>query len=155
MKKALALLLVLLLALGLVACGGGGETTEPEGDGGDAAGKPYKAALLLNGTLGDKSFYDSANEGLTRLRDELGADVFDFKVEQMGGTTADEPKWEPTLLDYCDSGEYDVIIMGTWQMAAPQSAGKMTAWASSRCEKTGWFNPPPFSKNLHLPAGRR
>ena len=27
-------------------------------------GEPYKAALLLNGTLGDKSFYDSANAGL-------------------------------------------------------------------------------------------
>ena len=37
----------------------------------------------------------------------------------MGGTAAHESKWEPTLLDYCDSGEYDVIIMGTWQMADP------------------------------------
>lgn len=124
MKRFLTFLLVLAMAFSLVACGnnttsnGGG--TNNGGDGGDAStGEPYKAALLLNGTLGDKSFYDSANEGLTRLRDELGADVFDFKVEQMGGTTADEPKWEPTLLDYCDSGEYDVIIMGTWQMAAP------------------------------------
>ena len=80
-------------------------------------GTHYKAALLLNGNLGDKSFYDSANEGLERLRDELGEDVFDFKVEQMGGTAADEAKWEPTLLDYCDTGNYDVIIMGTWQMA--------------------------------------
>ena len=32
-------------------------------------GEPYKAALLLNGTLGDKSFYDSANEGLTKLQE--------------------------------------------------------------------------------------
>jgi len=77
---------------------------------------PYKAALLLNGTLGDKSFFDSANEGLQKLKDEVGADVFDFKVEQMGATAADEPKWTPTLLDYCESGEYDVIIIGTWQM---------------------------------------
>ncbi|NLJ57952.1 MAG: BMP family ABC transporter substrate-binding protein, partial [Tissierellia bacterium] len=48
--------------------------------------------------------------------DELGTDVFDFKVEQMGATAADEPKWTPTLLDYCETGEYDVIIIGTWQM---------------------------------------
>ena len=27
-------------------------------------GEPYKAALLLNGTLGDKSFFDSANSGM-------------------------------------------------------------------------------------------
>ena len=64
-------------------------------------GEPYKAALLLNGTLGDKSFYDSANAGLTALQEELGEDKFQFKVEQMGATSADEAKWEPTMYDYC------------------------------------------------------
>lgn len=139
MKKVLAMLLASAMVVSVTACGGNGnsnttepaadntETEAPAADSGEASddsaaapsGDTYRAALLLNGTLGDKSFYDSANEGLTRLRDELGADVFDFKVEQMGGTAADESKWEPTLLDYCDSGEYDVIIMGTWQMADP------------------------------------
>ncbi len=135
-KKVLAMLLASAMAVSMTACGGNDnantqesaaeDSTEApaEGDGASgeesaSSGETYRAALLLNGTLGDKSFYDSANEGLTRLRDELGADVFDFKVEQMGGTAADESKWEPTLLDYCDSGEYDVIIMGTWQMADP------------------------------------
>jgi basic membrane protein A len=83
-----------------------------------AEDEPYKAALLLNGTLGDKSFYDSANEGLTKLQEELGEDKFTFKVEQMGATSADEAKWEPTLYDYCDDGSYDVIICGTYQMLA-------------------------------------
>ena len=136
MKKVLAMLLASAMVVSMTACGGNDNTntqepaaedsTEALAEGEDASddaaapsGDTYRAALLLNGTLGDKSFYDSANEGLTRLRDELGADVFDFKVEQMGGTAADESKWEPTLLDYCDSGEYDVIIMGTWQMADP------------------------------------
>lgn len=136
MKKVLAMLLASAMVVSMTACGGNDNTntqepaaedsTEAPAEGEDASddaavpsGDTYRAALLLNGTLGDKSFYDSANEGLTRLRDELGADVFDFKVEQMGGTAADESKWEPTLLDYCDSGEYDVIIMGTWQMADP------------------------------------
>lgn len=81
-----------------------------------AKDEPYKAALLINGTLGDKSFYDSANEGLTKLQEELGEDKFTFKVEQMGATSADEAKWEPTLYDYCDDGSYDVIICGTFQM---------------------------------------
>lgn len=81
-------------------------------------GEPYKAALLLNGTLGDKSFYDSANAGLEALQEELGEDKFTFKVEQMGATAADEAKWEPTLYDYCDDGSYDVIICGTYQMLA-------------------------------------
>ncbi|MDO4649632.1 MAG: BMP family ABC transporter substrate-binding protein [Eubacteriales bacterium] len=78
--------------------------------------EPYKAALLLNGTLGDKSFFDSANAGLTALQEELGEDKFTFKVEQMGATSADEAKWEPTVYDYCDDGSYDVIIVGTFQM---------------------------------------
>ena len=82
-------------------------------------GEPYKAALLLNGTLGDKSFFDSANAGLTALQEELGEDKFTFKVEQMGATSADESKWEPTLYDYCDDGSYDIIIVGTWQMLEP------------------------------------
>jgi basic membrane protein A len=105
MKKVLSLLLVVVMIFSLTAC-----AQDPTGD-----GEQYKAALLLNGTLGDKSFFDSANSGLQQLKDELG-DKFDFKVEQMGATPADEPKWEPTLLEYCDSGEYDVIIVGTWQM---------------------------------------
>lgn len=115
MKKFMAVALSTMMVFSLVACSGG--TTEKAAE--SSGAEPYKAALLLNGNLGDKSFYDSANEGLTRLRDELGEDVFTFKVEQMGGTAADETKWEPTLLDYCDMAEYDVIIVGTWQMAAP------------------------------------
>lgn len=133
MKKLAALLLAGAMAFSLAACGGGDSKsgsdegnkaasgTEEGGGAEDGAkdqesGKPYKAAFLVNGNLGDKSFYDSANEGLTRLKEDLGADVFDFKVEEMGGDPADEANWEPTLLDYCDTGEYDVIIIGTWQM---------------------------------------
>lgn len=107
MKRVLSLILAVVMVLSLAACAQAPEAKE---------GETYKAALLLNGTLGDKSFFDSANEGLEKLRTELGADVFDFKVEQMGATAADEPKWTPTLLDFCETGEYDVIIIGTWQM---------------------------------------
>lgn len=46
-------------------------------------GEPYKVALLLNGTLGDKSFFDSANAGMEALQEELGEDKFTYKVEQM------------------------------------------------------------------------
>lgn len=106
MKKLLSLLLIAAMLLSVTACAGG-ETAKAE----------YKAALLLNGNLGDKSFYDSANDGLTKLKKELNG-KFDFKVVEMGATPADEGKWGPTLLNYCDSKEYNVIIIGTWQMAA-------------------------------------
>lgn len=108
MKRVFSLLLAAVMILSLAACG----QTQDQG----SASEPYKAALLLNGTLGDKSFFDSAHEGLVKLKEELGEDVFDFKVEQMGATAADEPRWAPTLFDYCETGEYDVIIIGTWQM---------------------------------------
>lgn len=110
MKKLLAMMLAAIMVLSLVACGG----AESAGD--NAGDDVYKAVFLATGTLGDKSFNDSANEGLQRLKDELGADVFDFKVEQMGSGASDEAKYEPTLLDYCDSGEWDLIITGSWQM---------------------------------------
>ena len=123
MKKVLSLLLVAMMIFSLAACAQkpaetppAAETPAGETPATETPAEPYKAALLLNGTLGDKSFFDSANEGLQKLKDEVGEDVFDFKVEQMGATAADEPKWAPTLLDYCETGEYDVIIIGTWQM---------------------------------------
>ncbi len=107
MKRILSIVLIAAMLLSITACSDG---KSEKGDG-------YKAALLLNGNLGDKSFFDSSNAGLTKLRDELGKDKFDFKVEEMGATPADESKWAPTVEDYCESKEYDVIIMGTWQMA--------------------------------------
>ena len=124
MKKLISLLLVFVMVFSLAACAKQPSVTPttPTTPGTETPStpaepaKPYKAVLLLNGTLGDKSFFDSANEGLQKLKDELGVAKFDFQVDQMGGTAADEPKWAPTVLDYCDSGEYDVIIIGTWQM---------------------------------------
>ena len=123
MKKALAFALALTMAATMMAgCGKKEKETEAATEAATEAGveaeetekttsgDTYQAALLVPGTLGDKSFWDSSNEGLTKLRDELGEDVFNFKVEQMGGDSADMANYEPTFLDYCDSGEYDVII---------------------------------------------
>lgn len=106
-KKVLAAALSASMVLSM------GAVTVPVAADGDG---PYKVALLLNGTLGDKSFFDSANAGLTALQEELGEENFTFKVEQMGATAADEAKWEPTMYDYCDDGSYDMIICGTFQM---------------------------------------
>jgi basic membrane protein A len=104
------------------------EAIYPEFGSGDIADKEmlidnakYKVALLLNGNLGDKSFFDSAHEGLQKLKDELGDDEFSFKVVEMGATPADEGAWEPTLMNYCESREYDIIIVGTWQMSSSLS----------------------------------
>lgn len=117
MKKWLSLLLASVLAVSMLAgCGGGSDA--PAADDGDAAGdeggKVYKVCNLVNGNLGDKSFFDSAEAGLQELK-AAGRIEYDKAIE-MGGTTEDEVKWEGMLEEVSASGEYDLIIVGTYQM---------------------------------------
>lgn len=109
MKKIITLILVCLFTFGLVAC-------QNKEDSIKETSQVYKAALLINGNLGDKSFNDSAYAGLSKLRDEVGADKFEFKAVEMGGAPSDESKYGPTVRDFCESEEYDIIILATWQM---------------------------------------
>ena len=108
MKRLLSILMIVVLIFSLTACG------EKGGEVGDGD-KPLKVALLLNGTLGDKSFFDSADRGLKRAKDEFG-DKIEYTTVEM---TTDETKWEPTLYTYCDDGSWDIIIVGTWQLVEP------------------------------------
>ena len=73
----------------------------------------YNVAYLVNGNLGDKSFFDSAESGLAALQE---AGRIEYQTIEMGGTDADQPKWLNTLNDVSESEEYDVIICGTYQM---------------------------------------
>ena len=68
-----------------------------------------KVVLLINGTLGDKSFFDSAARGIKMAEEKLGIDGV---IIEMG---YDQTNWRPTLEDVADQ-DYDVIIVGTWQM---------------------------------------
>lgn len=86
------------------------ETTE-EGEG--EAGKVYNVCNLVNGNLGDKSFFDSAEAGLKELQD---AGRIKYNTIEMGGSTEDQAKWQSYLEEVSASGKYDVIICGTYQM---------------------------------------
>ena len=86
------------------------ETTE-EGKG--ETGKVYNVCNLVNGNLGDKSFFDSAEAGLKELQD---AGRIKYNTIEMGGSTEDQAKWQSYLEEVSASGEYDVIICGTYQM---------------------------------------
>ena len=100
MKKMISLVLVLSLALvfTLPAC---------------AEGKVYDVVFLVNGNLGDKSFFDSAEAGLK----ELEADGrITLTTIEMGETDEDRPTWLNTLYDVSASEDYDVIVCGTFQM---------------------------------------
>jgi basic membrane protein A len=67
----------------------------------------------VNGNLGDKSFFDSAEAGLAKLQDD---GRITYTTIEMGGTDEDQPKWLSTLYEVSESGEYDLIICGTYQM---------------------------------------
>jgi len=97
------MVMVLLLCLPLVMVFAGGDR-----DAGGSGGK-LKVALLINGNLGDKSFHDSANNGMAMIRDKLGCQT---RVVEVG---YDDSKWEPALRDICDE-KYDIVVCGTWQM---------------------------------------
>lgn len=107
-RRLFAILLVMALFAGLMA--GCGSKPAASSDADKTGTKPLKVALMLNGTLGDKAFFDSANNGIKMINDQL--QNVETKVVE---ATYDDTKWEPALLDLCD-GDYDIIICGTWQM---------------------------------------
>ena len=85
------------------------ETAEPAAE----EGKVYNVAYLVNGNLGDKSFFDSAEAGLEELE---AAGRIELTTIEMGGTDEDQPTWLSTLYDVSEDGGYDLIVCGTYQM---------------------------------------
>ena len=70
-----------------------------------------RVVSVINGTLGDKSFFDSAQRGMDAIADE-----YDIEIDtvELG---IDPANWEPGLLDVMsDSDSYDILIAGTFQM---------------------------------------
>jgi len=76
-----------------------------------AQDEPLRVVSVINGTLGDKSFFDSAQRGMDAIADEY--DIETDTVE-LG---IDPANWEPGLLDVMsDTDSYDILIAGTFQM---------------------------------------
>ncbi len=70
---------------------------------------PLKVVLVVHGTLGDKSFFDSAAAGLKQAEAELPVSL---KIIEAG---PDRSRWQPALADAADGG-YDVVVAGTFEM---------------------------------------
>ncbi len=108
-----ALALMVLVSLGAFAAG------SQEGQ----DGEQLRVVLYVNGTLGDQSFFDSANRGLERAIDEFG--IVGRTVE--GGW--DPSNWQPDISQLAE-GNWDIVIAGTWQLTeyvaeiAPQHPDK-------------------------------
>ena len=84
------------------------ETEEAEAP---PAEEPVKVVNLINGVLGDKSFFDSAERGVRKAEQELNYSV---KTIEAG---IDPARWEPALEDAAANEEYDILIVGTYQMS--------------------------------------
>lgn len=117
MKKFISVVLasVMVVAMAAGCSSGSTETAENETteEGAGEEGKVYNVCNLVNGNLGDKSFFDSAEAGLKELQD---AGRITYNTIEMGGSTEDQAKWQSYLEEVSASGEYDVIICGTYQM---------------------------------------
>lgn len=125
MKRNLVLILmVLVTALMLAACGGSapapssttGSSAEPTEESVSPAAEtttgeaPLKVILFVNGLLGDKSFFDSAQRGVDRAVKDFGIEA---KTIEAG---IDQTQWEAAIIDTLENEEFDILIVGTFQL---------------------------------------
>ncbi len=103
---------LVVAGLGLSACvsepDSGSPTTVSSSDSGS---QKKRIVYVINGTLGDKSFYDSGHEGMQMIEDKYG-DQFETDTREMGYDTS---VWGPTTLDIASEG-WDIMVMGTFDM---------------------------------------
>ena len=118
MRNKLFLFFTLLMIASLVLAGCASEeateapTTGEETTGEETTGEePIKVVHLVNGVLGDKSFFDSAERGVRQAEDEFN---YTIKTIEAG---IDPARWEPALEDAAANEDYDILICGTYQMS--------------------------------------
>ena len=106
MKKIMIFLTAFIFMLVVSACANNTtDNVETTDDG------VFRVVLLVNGNLGDMSFFDSANAGIERLNAEFGDD-FEATTIEMG---TNQSNWETTLYRVSKQN-YDLIICATTQM---------------------------------------
>lgn len=109
MKKLLSLVVVLILSLSVVLTGCGSKDESGKTASGE---EKLKIVYYANGSKGDKSFFDSADNGLKEIEKKFGAETKYIE----GGV--DSSKWLPALEDLSQE-DWDIIIVGTWQLKEP------------------------------------
>lgn len=107
MKLIKKMLIVGLVAMMLVACGGKG-ADEPDTDGDVVAKK--KVAFVTNSNLGDNSLVDVIWRGITKAAEEYDLDTLAVELDE------DATKQIPTLLELAESEDYELIIAGTFNL---------------------------------------
>ena len=114
MKKLIKITSLALAAVSVLvtaaACGGTGTGGEPA----DLDDGKTRIALIINGDLGDMSFFDSANAGMLKFQQDHPET--EVNIMELGST--DTSKWESTLTQTANEA-YDLIIVGTTDMREP------------------------------------
>jgi basic membrane protein A and related proteins len=104
---------LLLLSIAVIVAGCGGKSGESESGTGSSGGNGNgikSAVYYVNGTLGDKGFFDSAQSGFKKVGTDLGITV---KTVEGGNNQAD---WASGLESLVASKKYEVVLTGTTQM---------------------------------------
>lgn len=103
-KKLAALFLALAMIFSLAACGKSGDSEKDSDSNADGTYSNLLVGLILpTGGLGDNSVADGCYNGIRLAQEKLGF-KFDYSEPQ------NEQDREAILTDYCDSGDYDLII---------------------------------------------
>lgn len=118
-RKVVATVLAMTLATSMLAACGSSKTeqaapdaaaeedTKATGEAEAADGSDVGVALIVNGTIGDKSFNDLANAGLKRAEEELG--VNGYLIENNYDTT----KYEPSMREAAEDPDIDILIVNS------------------------------------------
>ncbi len=96
MKKKMFILLMALITV-FISC-------SKEENSKESVQEKAGIVFVVTGQLGDKSFNDSAADGVNRMAAELGIPT---KIIEIG---RDQTKWEPTFMDLAEEGKYEIII---------------------------------------------
>jgi basic membrane protein A len=73
--------------------------------------EPVKVAMVVAGTLGDRSFYDSGNEGMTRAVEELGIEAKVFECRNVPSAYSEQ------IIAAAQS--YTVVFTVGWELVDP------------------------------------
>lgn len=118
MKRIFALTLVLVMLFAFVGCNNtqtpeGTPTATPDASTSpsphetEGEEEPVSVAIVVAGGLGDRSFYDSADEGLKKLKETYGVKTQVLECKE------DASLYQPYLLNAAE--EYDFVVAVGWQ----------------------------------------
>lgn len=110
MKKILALMLSLVMAGSMAACGSSGSASSTASAGGSASAASAasgKKVVYVVDALGDMSFNDSGNDGMKVLK----AQGYNVQVVETG---EDASKYDSFINDACDGGADYIVVSSTF-----------------------------------------